>query len=148
MSLHKKYRYFNHTADISFFAYGKDEKECFKNSAYAMFNVMYDEKNFNKEKIKKSVIKINEKANSKEDLLWFFLQKIITTIYSKSISIFDIKKLNITKKNNLFYLKAELFFIKNLRQEDFLMDIKAVTPHNIEIIKYKNGYRSRLTLDI
>ncbi len=144
-----KFRYLRHTADVSFFAYGNTEKECFKNSANAMVNLMFDFpliKLENKKNIKNIII--NEKASNKDDLLWFFLQKIISTIYIKSIVITNIKNIKISNKNNVFSITSELSFLKTKNQKYFLMDVKAVTPHQLTIKKINNQYRSHVVLDI
>ncbi len=144
-----KFRYLRHTADVSFFAYGNTEEECFKNSVEAMVNLMFDFpliKTENKTNIKH--ITIREKASNKDDLLWFFLQKIISTIYIKSIVVTNIKNIKISSKNNVFSITSELNFLTTKNQEYFLMDVKAVTPHQLTIKKINNQYRSHVVLDI
>ncbi len=144
----KNYRYISHTADISFFAYGKNYNECFKNSAEAMFNIIFNLEQLKSKKIKNYEIKIIDSAKTKEDLLWFFLQDIISKIYSENISIFGVKNISIKKQINSYKVTATLFYSKNFDYDNFLMDVKAVTPHNLTISKYKNGLRSRIILDI
>ena len=144
----KNYRYISHTADVSFFAYGRNYEDCFKNSAEAMFNLMFNLEQIKKKKIKTYEIKISDSAKTKEDLLWFFLQDIISKTYSENISIFKVKKISITEKLNSYKITAILSYSKNLNAENFLMDVKAVTPHNLIIKKYKEGLRSRVILDI
>lgn len=144
----KNYRYISHTADVSFFAYGKNYSECFKNSAEAMFNLIFNLKLLKNKKIKSYEIVIVDAAKTKEDLLWFFLQDIISKIYSENISIYKVKKIKIKKQLNSFGIFATLYYYKNFDYDNFLMDVKAVTPHNLIISKYKDGLRSRVILDI
>ena len=63
-----RYEYLEHTADIKFQAFGKTMKEAFSNSAYAMMNVIFEEKV--REKIIKK-IKIN--GIDEKSLLYNFL---------------------------------------------------------------------------
>ena len=72
----KKFRYLRHTADIAFFAYGNTLEECFKSSSIAMLSSMRE---VNKLDIKNNLKKqnIKEKATNIDNLLWYFLQKII-----------------------------------------------------------------------
>ncbi|MEM0201028.1 MAG: archease, partial [Candidatus Micrarchaeaceae archaeon] len=144
----KKFRYISHTADVSFFGYGKTYEECFKNSAEAMFNLIFNSEVLKNKKTKFYKIKIIDSAKTIDDLLWFFLQDIVSKIYSDNISILKIKKIIIENRLGSYRINAILLYTKNFDQNNFLMDVKAVTPHNLFITKYKNGLRSRVILDI
>ena len=50
----KKYEYFDHTADVGFFAYGKDVAELFENAALATTAQMVELKDV-KQKIEKKI---------------------------------------------------------------------------------------------
>ncbi len=142
------FRYLRHTADVSFFAYGNTKEECFKNASNAMLNLMFDLKKIKKRGFKLSSIKVKEKAGNLDDLLWFFLQKTLSLVSTKSILATELTNIKISKKNNKFYVTFNLLFLKNPDQKYFIMDVKAVTPHEL-VIKYrKNIYRARVILDI
>ncbi|MEK6826460.1 MAG: archease, partial [Nanoarchaeota archaeon] len=69
----KKYKFFDHTADVMFEAYGKTLNELFENAALATQETQVDLKDV-KGKIKR---KINLKNKSIEMLLFDFLQELI-----------------------------------------------------------------------
>ena len=73
-----KYIYLDHTADIKFQAFGKSLNEVFSNSAYAMINILCEEKV--KEKITK---KIKVKGIDKKALLYSFLEEILFLLNTK-----------------------------------------------------------------
>ena len=143
----KKFRYLRHTADIAFFAYGNTLEDCFKSSSIAMLSSMRE---VNKLDIKNNLKKqnIKEKATNIDNLLWYFLQKIISITYVKSILPISIEKIKISKKNKFFYLNAQIIYKNDQIENSFLMDVKAVTPHDLKVEYIGKIYRSHVILDI
>ena len=127
-------------ADIAFEAYGKTLNEVFENSAYAFFDMTCNPKTI-KSKIKKV---INVKAENEKDLLYNFLSELIFLKDAKQL-IFNKVKV-IIKKNKL---KATLFGDKiDYEKQELRNDIKAITFHQFNLEKTKNGYKSRVVVDI
>ncbi|MGC8776779.1 MAG: archease [Candidatus Micrarchaeia archaeon] len=131
-----KFRYLPHTADVKFVAYGKSFKEALENAAKAMLGIMLDIKKIENSSAKPKSIQINESASTKEDLVWFTLQDLLSKIDEKALNAYDFKvtKLEGVKK---LKLKGKLFF-KEVGKDYHLLEIKAVTPHDLRVEKAKN----------
>lgn len=141
-----KFRYMPHTADISFVAYGKDISEAVENAAIAMLNIMLDLKKIKKDKGKVRGIEIRETALKLEDLIWFTLQDILSRKDRDSLSAFEFK-VNELKEDGKMELRGRLLY-KELKANYALLDIKAVTPHDLEVKKGKTSFSIRVTVDI
>ena len=71
-----KYKFFEHTADAKFQAYGKSVEEAFSNAALAMFSVITDTN-----KIKKKVKKgIEARGHDRKSLLYNYLEELLFLI--------------------------------------------------------------------
>jgi SHS2 domain-containing protein len=89
-----KYEFFDHTADVKFKAYGESLEEAFENAALATFEVMTTIS-----KIKHNIVKeIHIKANSKEALLFDFLDELVFLLDTEG---FILAKINNLKINDL-----------------------------------------------
>ena len=86
-----KFRYLPHTADIRFAAYGRDLKELIENSALAMLSVMLDVKKIRAKREKAKEATISEKAGTREDLVWYVLQDILTKVDERKLCAFEFK---------------------------------------------------------
>ncbi len=139
----KNYKFFDHTADVLFEAYGKTLNELFKNSALALEETQTNLKDI-KQKEKR---KINLKNKTVEMLLFDFLQELIYLKDAEYIlfSKFDIK----IKKNKTFKLTAILKGEKiNTKKHELKVDVKAVTLHQFYVKKLKNIWKAHIILDI
>ncbi len=135
-----KFRFFSHTADIKFRAYGKTIEETFSNSVYALVNSVFDKK------IKQSKkLKVNVSGKDFESLLYNFLEEIIFLIDSKNFFVSKILKLKIDKKN--FKLSAVFLgdFGENYKIQS---NIKAITYNEMFVKKIKEKWVSQVVLDI
>lgn len=135
-----KFRFFSHTADIKFRAYGKTIEETFSNSVYALVNSVFDKK------IKQSKkLKVNVSGKDFESLLYNFLEEIIFLIDSKNFFVSKILKLKIDKKN--FKLSAVFSgdFGENYKIQS---NIKAITYNEMFVKKIKEKWVSQVVLDI
>ena len=139
----KKYKFFDHTADVLFEAYGNNLSELFENAALASQETQADLKNIKQKIIKK----INLKNESIEMLLFDFLQELIY-LKDKDKLLFSKFKVDI-KKNKEYTLKAEALGEKiNMKKHELKVDVKAVTLHNYYVKKIKNKWKTRIILDI
>ena len=130
-----KYKFFPHTADVKFQAYGKKLKECFENSALALTNIMY------KKKVK-SVIrkKFTVKSKDIKGLLYDFLSELIFYRDVDDFIISDVKVeiLGTSKLKKRFYkLTAELRG-DDLSKYKTELDVKAITYYDM-FVKQENG---------
>ncbi len=135
-----KFKFFSHTADLKFRAYGKTPEESFKNSVYALTKSVTD----SKIKPKKS-LKVKVKGKDFESLLYNFLEEVTFLIDSKNFFISKVKNLKIDKKK--FTLSAEFFGDdgKNLK---VFSHIKSVTYSEMFVKKIKEKWICQVVLDI
>ncbi|MGC8571663.1 MAG: archease [Candidatus Micrarchaeia archaeon] len=135
------YRYFNHTADIKFRAYGPNINILFKNALLAMFNTISDIKRIkqyikyinmkdignevsnNKEysedsgKNKKDKIKIKElyikqTSDNYNELLWLILQDALSNADAEELFLYEVKSISIKKNNKKYEGKVYVLGIK------------------------------------
>jgi len=126
----KPYIYLEHTADAKFQAFGKNLEEAFRNAALAMFNIITDT-----EKIEPRIEhNISISSESKESLLYDFLEAIIILVDTEGFLLNDVEELNITDNK----LKCRLKGDNNSDKYDINTAIKAVT-YNDMLIEKKDG---------
>jgi len=133
-----RYEYLEHTADIKFQAFGKTMKEAFSNSAYAMMNVIFEEK------VREKIIKkIKIKGIDEKSLLYNFLEEILFLLNTEFFLLSRIKKIEIKNKE----LTAELTG-DDSRGYKLGLDIKAVTYNDMFIKKEKDKFTIQVVIDI
>jgi SHS2 domain-containing protein len=162
----QKFTFLEHTADVKFQAFGKTVEECFKNSALAMFNSMFDGK------IKSTINKkIKAKGKNYESLLYNFLEELLFLFDTEHFFISRIKKLEISldisdkkqlikkavklnkkelangDKDDTFILKAELVGDKAKNYEIHL-DVKAITYNEMFVRQEKDKWVSQVVVDV
>jgi len=91
----RKFAFFEHTADVVFEAYGKTFKECVENAALALFNVMAKPLFLKKSKRKS----FREKAKSREELLVFLLNDLLSESDASEVFWKDFKVRKLVEKN-------------------------------------------------
>jgi len=140
----KKYKFFDHTADVLFEAYGKTLNELFENSALALQETQTDLKDV-KQKIKR---KINLKNKSVEMLLFDFLQELIY-LKDADYMLFSKFKIKIKKDKNNYILNSEVSGEKiNPKKHELKVDVKAITLHKFYVKKIKDKWKAQIILDI
>ncbi|MDE1854770.1 MAG: archease [Candidatus Micrarchaeota archaeon] len=142
-----KFRYVPHTADVAFIAYGRNFKETVENAALAMFGVMFDLKKLKEQKGKVKTLRITERASSREDMLWFILQKIVSKVDEKRVNAFRFKVNSLSETEGRVVLHGCIFY-KPVKEYVALLDVKAVTPHGLEVKRGSAGYSARVLLDV
>jgi SHS2 domain-containing protein len=140
-----KYKYLPHTADIAFVAYGKSAEKAIENSAEALLNVMLDLKRVKKAAGRTATTTVKESADSLENLVWYTLQDILTKIDEKKLRAYGFRVKSFSERN--LRLTGELLY-KKMKEDPFLLEVKAVTPEGLAVKKGKNGYEIRILLDV
>lgn len=142
MNSQKKFEFFDVTADVGLYAYGKTLEEAFENAALALFEVMTDTSSINPSTRK--YIEIESEDSSA--LLYDWLSELIFLHDSENL-VFSRFKISITPKEDRFLLNAkvdgEAF---NLDKHESREDVKAVTYHLMDI-KEENGFKLQVILD-
>ena len=123
-----KYRYFDHTADIVFKAYGKNLEEQFSNAALALFGVMIDPS-----KVKAvTTFKIHVEGKDEQALLYNFLEELLYLLSAKFFLLSSV--ISLTIKKNI--LDAEI--IGDIINDSYTIEgveVKAVTYNDMKIEK-------------
>ena len=143
----QKFRYLPHTADIEFSAYGKDVPEAMENAALALLSVTLDLKKIRSTTVPTKYIKISEKAETLENLVWFVLQDINSKRASGYISAYGFRTDSFVRKEGKYWIKGKLLY-KKLTEDYTLLDVKAVTPHDLSVKVGKSRSTITVTLDV
>jgi len=145
MTKKRGFEFLEHMADAYIAAYGRDLAEAFENAAAAMFEVMTEI-----ERVKPEVEDyIEVKAADEYALLYNWLEALLvkSEINEMLYSKFEISE--ITRTNDGFKLKARIWGEKfNPKKHPQKVGVKAVTYHQMEIIKKPNKTTLKFILDI
>lgn len=127
-------------ADIAFEATGKDLDELFESAASAVESSMANIKKI-KPKIKRE---INLSKETTEELLFDFLNELV---YLKDAELLLFSKFSVQIKGKK--LKAEVFGDKiDTKIHELDNDVKAVTLHGFKVEKTKDGWKTKVILDV
>jgi SHS2 domain-containing protein len=124
----KKFKFFEHTADVKFQAFGKNAEKAFANSALALKETICGKIKI-KEAKEKSII---AEGNDFESLLYNFLEEIIYLLDAENFLIAKVKSIEIKE----FKLKAVIMGDRASNYK-FTNNVKAVT-YNEMFVKEKN----------
>lgn len=135
-----KYRLIDHTADIGISVEGKDLKDLFATSAYAMFSQMFD-----LDKIKdKETKRVELEGVDLEDLLVRWLNELLFLsgkgYIFKNFNIENLKETSLRAS-----LKGERI---DFRKTSFKQQIKAATYHQLEIKNIGNRWQTTIIFDV
>jgi len=127
------------TADMAFAAYGRDLNELFSNAAKAVTSIMFEGD------IGQKIVR---KMELEEDEDIVLLQKWLSEI----VYLHDSERLLFSKfdvKTDGKRLSATIYGEKyDPKKHKFIIDIKAVTYHQMSIDKTKEGYRCTVVVDV
>ena len=143
-----RYEIIPHTADIGIKAYGTNLSEVFKNTAYAMFDIIAD-----LDGLTKSVEQpIEVEAANREELLVAWLGELLYNFYTKQIIFFDFKieELSDTRlPGGQARLKAQAFGRHIGENRNRLKtEIKAVTYHELKIQEKEGKFTATVIFDV
>ena len=137
------YKYFEHTSDVIFEAYGKSLEELFVSAGLATEELMVELKTLSPN-LKEE---INVKGKDVEELLYNFLEELI---FLKDTKLLLFKEFQIKIKEGKEYslkaiAKGEVI---NRTKHELGRDVKAVTLHQFEVKKEKDKWKARVLIDI
>jgi len=143
--LKKRFEFLEHTADLYIAAYGKSLEEAFENAAYATFEGMTD-----LDKVQpKLEDTVEAEGYDEQALLYNWLEALLvkSDITGNLYSRFEIA--SIEKTSEGWKLKAKIWG-EPFHPEKHVskVGIKAVTYHQMEILREKRVVTVRLILDI
>ncbi len=145
----KRFRYVPHTADVAFVAYGRNAEEAVENAALATLNVMLDIKKISRSDVTTHHISIREKANDLNSLVWYTLQHILSKVDERKLNAyaFNVLSISTSGKKGQMRLEGKLEF-KDLKEDASLLEVKAVTPHDLRVEKKRGLWYIRVLLDV
>lgn len=147
MTAKKGFEYINHTADTEFIAYGKDIEEVFENCFLALFDTIADTKMLAKKKDKTLELKIKDKADTLDNLLWFVMQDALSITDEKGVFGYDVKKVEISQTKSKFSINATLL-CKKEDQESSRIYAKGISRFDLKVEKTEKGYKASVVVDI
>jgi SHS2 domain-containing protein len=135
----QKYEFLEHTADVTFKAYGRDLNELLKNAAEALEDtmVLLDEVALGES------LNIEMGSDSYENLLYDWLSELLITF---EVERFAVKKCFV-RIAGLSLTADCLGEILDLNGHRLNTEVKAVTYHNLAVTK-NDIYHAEVTLDV
>jgi len=145
VSLKKRFEFLEHTADVYVAAYGKTLEEAFENAALATFETMTDTK-----KVEPRVEdEIEVEGHDEKALLYNWLEELIVK-FETTENLYSRFKISPIKKGpNGFKMKAKIWGEPfNPDKHSQKVGIKAITYHQMEILKKPKAVTVKFILDI
>ncbi len=139
----KKYRYFQHTADAKFQAYGQTLEEAFQHAALAIASLMWDWKMVDQ----KSEVPVEVEGRDLKQLLVNFLEEILYLFDTRSFLLSRVKNISIRQKNSLYILQAIFKGDENSEDYEIFGDVKAIT-YNEMVIREDEPFMVQVVADI
>src|SRR3989344_5108824 len=140
----QNYKFFDHTADVLFEAYGKDLNELFTSAALALQAIQVNQKTVSPKQKKTFTLE-----NTAVDMLLFdFLQELV---YLKDAEEMLFSKFKVTFKQTkaTYQVSASCWGEKiSLKKHTLNVDAKAITLHQFEVKQVKNNWIARVIVDI
>ena len=125
----KKFEYFDVTADIGFYAFGKNLNEAFENAGLAIFNIISNTDTINPQKS----IEFEITSEDEVSLLYDYLEELLF-YHEVEFMLFSEFIIEIEKTDDDYHLKA---IIKgediNWDKHERDCEIKAITFHQMEV---------------
>jgi SHS2 domain-containing protein len=137
----KMFEPFDTTADVGLKIFGKNLTEIFENASLGMFSLILEP--FTPEDYITKELEYQSENN--EEILFSLLSDLV---YLLDVEGFVLHKIS-TKELGKFYFKFALVGEKYSKSKhSFLMQIKAVTYHNLEIKKVGEYYQTDIVFDV
>lgn len=125
----KKFEYFDVTADIGFYAYGKNINEAFENAGLAIFNIISNTDNIGKFKS----IDFEITSEDEVSLLYDYLEELLF-YHEIEFMLFSDFNVNIEKTDKQYFLKAKITGEEiNWDKHERNCEIKAITFHKMAV---------------
>ncbi len=136
----KKFKYFNHTADIGLEAYGGETKEVFENAARGLFNLIVEPG----EVELKEEVEVRVEAGDIEALLVEWLNELLYLFETKKMVFKDFQIEEISETA----LKAKAKGEKVKSNHEIKTQIKACTYHLLKVEKKNKTWHAKVIFDV
>jgi SHS2 domain-containing protein len=142
-----RFRFLPHTADVSFIAYGKTFRDALENAGAALLSTMFDTEEVKKDKGKTITATMSERADTKETMVWYSLQKALSKIDELGVSAcgFTVKSLRESTKG--YALRYSISY-KHASGYHSRFDVKAITPYGLEVNEGKKRWSIKVVMDV
>ena len=137
------YKFFHHTADAKFQAYGQTFEETFVHAALAVASLMWDWKKI----AKKIEIPVKVEGNDLEQLLVSFLEEILYLLDTQNFLLCSIDNISLEGKKEGWKIHASFKGDKNAIEYEIFGDVKAITYNEI-IVKNQAPFMVQVVADI
>lgn len=138
-----RYRFFEHTADAKFQAYGKSLEEAFMNAALAVASLMWDW-----QKIEPQVNRpIRSKGRDLKQLLVNFLEEVLFLFETKSFLLAGIENLQIRQDQSLYLLEGLFAGDEGVEKCEIFGEVKAITYNEMRIENRRGRYLIQAVVD-
>jgi SHS2 domain-containing protein len=138
-----KYKFFDHTADAKFQAYGQTVEEVFANAGLAMFSLIVDTTEvkpaFEEE--------LKVEGSDLKALLYNFLEELLFLLDTKGFLLNDIVRIKIDKQEQ-YTLTALARGDLHLDQYSIIGEVKAVTYNQMEITEAEGTFTAQVVVDL
>jgi len=132
-------------ADVAFEATGKTLDELFESAGLAVTGIMVQDRKKLEAKVKREVKK---QAETIEKLLFDFLDELIFLKDAEQL-IFGKFEAHVKGKEGAYELIATLSGEKiNPKKHQLIVDAKAITMHQFEVKKTKEGWKAQVVVDV
>jgi len=145
VSLKKRFEFLEHTADVYVVAYGKTLEEAFENAALATFETMTDT-----EKVEPRVEdELEVEGHDEKELLYNWLEGLIVKFEVTENLYSRFKVSTIRESPNGLEMEARIWGEPfNPDKHPQKVGVKAITYHQMEILKKPKAVTVRFILDI
>jgi len=141
----KRFEFLEHTADVYIVAYGGTLEEAFENAALAIIEIMTDANKVN-HKMQEDV---EVEASDEYALLYNWIEEILVLFDTEGYLFSRFKISNIDETEGGFRLRAKLWGETfNPERHPQKVGVKAVTYHQMEIVKKPGDVTAKFIVDI
>ncbi len=141
-----RYRFVDHTADIEYIAYGRTEAALFSNALEALFVTVADIRALKKAKTRTVKLKIDEKADRLDELLWYTMQYALSYAESKGVFGYEVASMKVDEKDGVFSCRAEIH-AKHKKDEYSKLAAKGIARYEMKVTKGK-VMEARVVIDV
>ncbi len=140
----KKYKFLDHTADIKVEVWGETLEEAFRNAGIAFYDIILDVEKAEKEEKRRIAVE----GFDLESLLFNWIDKLIF-LFEVEMQVYKDFDIRISKIQDIYRLNAVGYGEKyNRGKHDYKVHVKAMTYHEMEILKLDGKYIIRFIVDI
>ncbi len=138
-----KYKFFPHTADAKFQAYGQTLEEAFAHAALAVASLMWEWKKI----AKKTSVSVSVEGKDLEQLLVCYLEEVLYLLDTKNFLLGAVDDVHLDKKKGRWMLHAVFKGDRDLGRYEIFGDVKAITYNEI-VIRDRAPFQVQVVADL